>query len=257
MAETAGPVSDRDYVNALARGLEVISAFSRTRPRMTLSEIARITGLTRATVRRFLLTLVREGYAEKQGNLFCLTPKVLRLGHQASSSLSLVDVAQPIMNELARTLRETVLLGVLTGDDVFCVARASSDRLVNITASVGYQMPAYAASTGRVLLAAESDDALDRYLERTTLQPFTPNTITCKVALRTEIEWVRAMGYAISEQEFEVGLGSISVPVFHPDGRVVAVLNISCPTARAGPDERRNNFLPAMLAASQAITRGL
>ncbi|MEN9932196.1 MAG: hypothetical protein RIS17_769 [Pseudomonadota bacterium] len=257
MAETAEPVSDRDYVNALARGLEVISAFNRTRPRMTLSEIARITGLTRATVRRLLLTLVREGYVEKQDNLFALTPKLLRLGHQALSSLSIVEVAQPIMNELARTLRETVLLGVLTGDDVFCIARASSDRLVNIVTTVGHHAPAYATSPGRVLLAGEPDDALDRYLERTTLQSFTPNTITCKVALRTEIEWVRRMGYAISEQELEIGLGSVSVPVLHPDGRVIAVLNVSCPSARAGPEERRTHFLPAMLAASQAITRGL
>lgn len=249
--------NDRDYVNSLARGLEVISSFTRTRPKMTLSEIARATGMTRATVRRFLLTLVREGYAEKDDKLFSLKPKVLQLGYSALSSMGMLDVVQPVMNELARSVQESVFAAVLTGDHVTYIARATSDRLVNISITVGSRAPAHAVSSGRVLLAAEPDDALHRYLDRAKLDRYTPNTVTSKVKLREEIESARIDGFSIVDQELEIGLGSISVPIRDGQGQVLAALNIGCPSARMTPEEMRRTLLPELLAAAQTVTRGL
>ncbi len=250
-------LTDRDYVNSLARGLEVICAFTRTRPRMTLSEVAQETGLTRATVRRLLLTLVREGYAEKDEKIFSLKPKVLDLGYSALSSMGILDVAQPVMNELARTLNESVFCAVLTGADVTYIARARSDRYVNVSIAVGGRASAHAVSTGRVLLAAEPAEALERYLDRVTLRAFTPHTLTSKAKLRAEIERAAREGHSIVDQELEIGLGSISVPICSDEGRVLAALNVCCPSSRMTQDEMRKQILPQLLAASQAITRGL
>ncbi|MDF2602781.1 ArsR family transcriptional regulator [Sphingomonas sp. ABOLG] len=257
MVSAEQDVSDRDYVNSLARGLEVISAFTRTRPKMTLSEISRATGMTRATVRRFLLTLVREGYAEKDDKLFSLKPKVLELGYSALSSMGILDVIQPVMNDLSRELQESVFAAVLTGDYVTYIARATSERLVNVSITIGSTTPAHAVSTGRVLLAAEPNDALERYIDRVKLEPITPHTVTSKVKLRAEIEKVRLEGYSFVDQELEIGLGSLSVPVRNREGRVLAALNVCCPTARVTSEDMRKNILPELIAASQTVTRGM
>ena len=249
--------NDRDYVNSLARGLEVISSFTRTRPKMTLSEIARATGMTRATVRRFLLTLVREGYAEKDEKLFSLKPKVLELGYSALSSMGILDVVQPVMNDLSRNLQESVFAAVLTGDHVTYIARVTSERLVNISITVGSRAPAHAVSTGRVLLAAEPEDSLLRYLDRAKLEKLTPNTVISKVKLRSEIDKVRLEGHSIVDQELEIGLGSISVPIRDGQGRVLAALNVCCPSARSTVADMRKQILPELIAAAQTITRGL
>lgn len=248
---------DRDYVTSLARGLEVIAAFTRNRPKMTLSDIARETGMTRATVRRFLLTLVREGYVDKDDKLFSLRPKVLELGTAALSSMGIQDVAQPVMNELAQELRESVFAAVLTGDHVTYIAHAISDRLVAVRMTVGGRTPAYAVSTGRVLLAAEPDDVVERYLERVKLEKLTAYTISSKDALRAELANVRQQGFSQVDQELEVGLGSISVPIHDRSGRVLAALNVCCPTSRGKVSEMQKKFLPRMLAASKDITNGL
>jgi IclR family pca regulon transcriptional regulator len=253
----ADEISDRDYVNSLARGLEVISAFTTTRPRMTLSEIANATGMTRATVRRFLLTLVREGYAEKDDKIFSLKPKVLELGYAALSSMGILEVTQPVMNDLAKSLQESVFCAVLTGEDVTYIARATSDRLVHVSIAVGGRAPAHAVSTGRVLLAAEPPEVLLRYLDRVKLQGFTPYTVTSKVKLRAEIEKVRLEGYSIVDQELEIGLGSISVPVRNGQGRVLAALNVCCPSSRMSIDEMKSRIVPELMQAAQTITRGL
>jgi len=250
-------ISDRDYVNSLARGLEVICAFTRTRPKMTLSEISRATGMTRATVRRFLLTLVREGYAEKDDKMFSLKPKILELGYSALSSMGILDVVQPVMNELSRTLEESVFAAVFTGNHVTYIARATSERLVNVSITVGSQAPAHAVSTGRVLLAAEPPEAMHRYLDTVTLEKLTPHTLTSKVRLRAEIERVRLEGFSIVDQELEVGLGSMSVPIRNGDGRVLAALNVCCPSARSSVEDMQKRILPELMLATQKITRGL
>lgn len=250
-------MNDRDYVNSLARGLEVICAFTRARPKMTLSEVAKSTGMTRATVRRFLLTLVREGYAEKDEKLFALKPKVLQLGYSALSSMGILEVIQPIMNELAKTVEESVFAAVLTGEDVTYVARATSERLINVSITVGSRAPAHAVSTGRVLLAAEPEDTLLQYLDRVTLRKLTPNTLVSKAKLRSLIEDARIANYSIVDQELEIGLGSISVPIRNSAGRVIAALNVCSPSARSSPEDMKKNILPELMAAAQRVTSGL
>ena len=173
--------------------------------------------MTRATVRRFLLTLVREGYVETDGKYFSLRPKVLELGFSVLSSMNIWDVAQPIMNDLSNQLQESCFAAILDHDSVIYVARANSNRLVNVGINIGSRVPAHCVSTGRVLLAALSDEALHAYLDKATLAKFTPNTVTSKVRLRGLIEEARRQGWATGDQELEVGLRSISVPI--PTGR--------------------------------------
>lgn len=251
-------ISDRDYVNSLARGLEVIRAFTRSQPRMTLSEIARETGMTRATVRRFLLTLIREGYAETDGKYFGLRPKVLELGYAALSSLTFLDVVQPIMNRLAGKLQESCLAAVLDDTEVVYVAAASPpDRIVSISVSVGSRSPAHAVSTGRVLIAALPEEEQNEYFEQATLNKFTPNTVTSKVKLRSLIEDIKVSGYCVVDQELEIGLRSISVPVRDRSGKMLAALNVACPSSRITPEDMSSRILLELQAAAQAITSGL
>lgn len=251
-------ISNRDYVNSFARGLEVIRAFTRSKPKMTLSEIARTTGMTRATVRRFLLTLVREGYAETDGKYFSLKPKVLELGYAALSSLSFLDVVQPIMIRLSDKLKESCFAAVLDGQDVVYIARANPpNRFVSIDLGVGSRAPAHCVSTGRVLVAALPEEQQLEYLEKATLTKFTPHTVTSKVKLRSLIEDARVKGWSTCDQELEIGLRSISVPIRNKSNQVIAALNIACPSSRITPEDMHTKILLELQSASQAITASL
>ena len=251
-------ISKRDYVNSLARGLEVIRAFTRAQPRMTLSEISKATGMTRATVRRFLLTLVREEYAETDRKYFWLKPKVLELGYAALSSLTFLDVIQPVMNRLAEKLNESCFAATLDGTDVVYVASAApAGRIVSISVSVGSRSPVHAGSTGRVLIASLSEKEMLEYLEKATLTKFTPNTVTSKVKLRSLIEETRVKGWSIVDQELEIGLRSISVPIRDKSSNVVAALNVACPSSRISPEDMHSRILLELQEAAQTITTGL
>ncbi|MBV8568823.1 MAG: helix-turn-helix domain-containing protein [Methylobacteriaceae bacterium] len=258
MTDVLIPEADnRDYVNSLARGLEVIRAFSRSRPRMTLSEVAQETDLTRAAARRFLLTLVREGYAESNGRHFRLSPKVLELGYSVLASMNIADVVQPVMNELADKLDESCFAAVLDGDSVVYMARASSRRVVNVGISVGSRVPAHCVSSGRVLLSGLSDEALASYLDSVTIEKFTPNTVTSKVKLKSAIETARRQGWAIVDQELEVGLRSISAPIRDRSRTIVAALNVCCPSPRVTPAQMRTRILSELLTSAQRISRAM
>lgn len=252
------PPSNRDFVNSLARGLEVIRAFSRAQPRMTLSEISQATGMTRATVRRFLLTLVRDGYAESDGKYFSLAPKVLDLGYAALSSMSFLDHVQPVLVDLARTVRESCFAAILEGYDVVYVANAvPPDRIVNISVSVGSRAPAHSVSTGRILVAALPESSRKDWIASAELSQLTPNTITSVEELSMLIADAGAQGFSIVDQELEVGLRSIAVPIFDTDGKVLAALNVACPSSRISPEEMRDDILEKMTAASAEITNRL
>ena len=249
------PVGKRDYVHSLVRGLEIMRAFTRSRPSMTLSDVARATGLPRAAVRRFMLTLVSEGYAETNGKYFNLKPKVLELGYAALSSLSFVEVAQPIMARLAYKLEESVFAAMLDDEDVVYVASAvSPERRVRISVAVGSRSPAHAVSTGRVLLAALPEEQLEDYLTKVKLTKFTPNTITSRIKLRGLIEETGVCGWSIVDQELEIGLRSISVPIRQRNGEVVAALNVACPSSRVTREDMHGRVLSELQASSQQIT---
>ena len=252
-ALAAGTRAKRDFVNSLSRGLDVMRAFDRTRPSMTLSEVADRAGLNRAAARRFLLTFVRDGYAASDGKYFRLLPKVLDLGASILASLDIAETVQPGMNELAEQLQESCFTAILDGDSVIYVARAVSRRVVSVGITVGSRAPANAVSTGRVLLSGLDEVALRRYLQRLKLRKLTPYTLTSKARLKASIEQARRQGWSIVNQELEVGLQSISVPIRDTEGAVVAALNVCCPAPRVTRRDMETRILTAMLESARRI----
>ncbi|SDK11514.1 IclR family transcriptional regulator domain-containing protein [Billgrantia gudaonensis] len=247
---------DRDFVTALASGLEVVLAFDEAHPRMTLSEVAGRTGMNRARARRFLLTLHALGYVRKQGRTFELAPKVLQLGYAFLSANNYRSVIQQVLEEITAECGESSSLGVLDGDSVIYVARsASRHRLMAITLSVGTRLPAAHTSMGRVLLAQLDDSELDAFLERVTLERYTDKTLTDKAELRECIRQVRQQGYAIADQELDSGLRSIAVPAFDAHGKLLGAINISTNAARVDYDTLMRDYLPLLQAKAQEIRR--
>lgn len=241
------------YVQSLERGLAVIACFSADRPRLTLSEVARQVGLSRAAARRALITLQTLGYVRSEGRDFYLTPRVLTLGYAYLSSLSLADVAQAHLTNLANEVHESCSASVLDDSDIVYVARAATKRIMTISLSVGTRLPAYATSMGRVLLAALRDDQLAVYLDNTTLAPLTERTIVDRDRLRTEVERTRTRGWCLVDQEFEAGVRSIAVPVHDAAGRVVAAVNTSAHATRVPLTTLQKSFLPKLRDCAAAI----
>jgi IclR family pca regulon transcriptional regulator len=246
-----------DHVQSLERGLAVIRAFDAEHPELTLSDVARATGLTRAAARRFLLTLVELGYMRTDGRLFALRPRVLELGYAYLSSLTLPEVAQPHLEALVTRVRESSSVSVLDGEDVVYVARVPTKRIMAVAISVGTRFPAYATSMGRVLLAGQDDDWLANYLLTAQLHVITPHTIIDPVRLHAEIARARTQGYAIVDQELEEGLRSIAAPIRDPAGEVIAAVNISAHTSRGTVGSLRTDLLPHLLNTAAAITTDL
>ncbi|MGW4368875.1 IclR family transcriptional regulator domain-containing protein [Nocardia takedensis] len=242
-----------DYVQSLGRGLAVIRSFDARHPRRTLSEVAADTGLTRATARRFLLTLTELGYTRTDGSRFWLTPAVLELGYSYLSALTLPDLAAPHLESLAARVRESTSVSVLDGRDIVYVARVPVSRIMSVSISVGTRFPAFATSMGRVLLADLGAGALDRYLADTELTPLTEATITDPRRLRAELERVRAEGWCVVDQELEQGLRSLAAPIRDHTGAAVAAVNISTQAARYSDDEVRRTLVPALLETGAAI----
>lgn len=242
-ASAAG--SGGGYVQSLARGLAVIAAFDAEHPRMTLSDVARRADLSRAAARRFLLTLETLGYVRSDGREFSLTPQVMRLGFAYLSSQSLPDIAQPHLQDLSMQIGESTSVAVLDGDDIMYVARRATTRIMHVSIRVGTRFPAYVTSMGRVLLAARPDAEIDAYLARAQLVALTAQTITEPVALRERLEQVRELGYSLVDQELEVGLRSLAVPIRDRSGAVIAAANVSTSTF-ASPDRSVETHLDAL-----------
>ncbi|MFC7529868.1 IclR family transcriptional regulator C-terminal domain-containing protein [Actinoplanes sp. GCM10030250] len=245
------------YVQSLERGLAVIRAFDAQHRELTLSDVARACGLTRAAARRFLLTLTDLGYTRTDGRLFSLAPRVLELGYSYLSSLSLPEVAEPHLEHLVAQVRESSSMSVLDGDDIVYVARVPTSRIMRVAINVGTRFPAYATSMGRVLLAALPIDELEAYLTRAKLEPLTDRTLTSAAALRAELDRVRAQGYAIVDQELEEGLRALAAPIRDRNGRAAGAVNVSVHAARATVDDIRERLLPPLLAATAAIEADL
>jgi len=252
--EEAGPEGrPTAFVQSLERGLAVIRAFDAEHPQLTLSDVARQTGLTRAAARRFLHTLVELGYVRSDGRLFSLRPRVLELGYAYLSGLSLPEVAQPHMEQLVARVGESCSISVLDGEDVVYVARVSTKRIMTVSISVGTRFPAYATSMGRVLLAAQPAAARAEYLRTVRLTPLTPFTITDPAYLAVTLDGVAEQGYALLDQELEEGLRSIAVPIRDRDGAVVAAINISASARRSTPTAIRTDLLPPLLETAGEI----
>jgi IclR family transcriptional regulator, pca regulon regulatory protein len=246
-----------EFVQSLERGLAVIRAFDADSPALTVSDVARITQLTRAAARRFLLTLVDLGYIRSDGRMFALTPRVLELGYAYLGSISLPEVALPHMERLVAEVHESCSVSVLDATDIVYVARVPTRRIMTVAITVGTRFPAYATSMGRVLLSGLDEAALEHYLSTTERHKLTPTTVTDPDALRSVIMQVRLDGWCLVDQELEVGLRSLAVPIHGAGGEVVAALNVSAPASRDSAEGARQALLPALQATAKAVSADL
>jgi IclR family pca regulon transcriptional regulator len=244
-------------VQSLERGLAVIRSFDADHDRMTLSDVARRTGLTRATARRFLHTLVQLDYMQTDGRNFWLRPRILDLGYAYLSSLSLPDIAAPHLKELSEEIHESSSISVLDGTDVVYVARIPARRIMSVRITVGTRFPAYVTSMGRAILAGLPREEVVEILGRSDLEQLTPHTLTDPDELMAAIEDVRRLGYALVDQELEVGLRSIAVPITDTGGRVVAAVNVSVPATAVSIEHVRTSLLPSLQATRDAIQADL
>jgi len=238
---------DHDFVQSLERGLSVLRCFSAEHPALTLSEVARLTGLTRATSRRLLLTFERLGYMRNDGRLFELTPLVLDLGYAYISSCKLPDLVQPDMEALSEQCNESVSASVLDGDEIVYIARVPTKRIMTIALSLGSRLPAALTSMGRVLLADLPEDELRARLEAMTLTKRTEHTEVDPDRLMSVIGRVRSQGWALVDQELEDGVRSVAAPLRDRSGRAIAAINVSTHAGRVNLDELRGPILQALL----------
>ena len=248
-----GKASDRNHVLALANGLRVIEAFSSTRQLMTLTDVAKQTGLTRAATRRYLLTLTDAGYAAFDGKRFQLTSRVLRLGHAYISSVPLPQIAQPIVEELGHKTDESVALSMLEGSESLTIASSTPRRIVGIFTRVGTHLPALSTATGRVLLAGKTDDTIRAFFQSAPIQKLTTKTKTSIDEIWEEIRRIRQLGYALNDEEIELGLRVIAVPVRDSMGGVIASICVSTYSSRYEVDQLTQKFLQPLLNASERL----
>lgn len=251
------PGRPTESVQSLERGLSVIRAFDQQHPKMTLSQVAKETGLSRATARRFLHTLVSLGYTATDGREFWLRPHVLELGYAYLSSISLPELATPHLRQLVDQVNESSSVSVLDGAEIVYVARVPTRRIMTVAISVGTRFPAYATSMGRVLLAGQTPQRRADLFAATSFEALTPKTTTSADELEAELVRVRERGWAMVDQELELGLRSIAAPIHNAQGNTIAAVNVSASAARGSAADVRKRLLPALLETAAQIERDL
>jgi IclR family transcriptional regulator, pca regulon regulatory protein len=247
----------RDYVQSLERGLAVIKAFGPEQSTLTLAEAAAKTGLTRAAARRFLLTLAKLGYVGTDKKTFWLRSRVLELGYSYLSSQPWWQVAQPILEEAARATQETCNIAILSGTEIVYVARVIARRIISANLSVGSRLPAHVTALGRVLLAGLPNDEFKQVMKDITLAKLTSHTVDDRRKLSAVIDQVRKDGFAIVDQELELGLLALAVPIKAPSGTVLAALGVSVSSGRISSDNLMKRVLPILRQSSSQIAHGL
>jgi IclR family pca regulon transcriptional regulator len=246
---------DPNFMTSLARGLIVIQAFTQQAPQMTISQLSIKTGLSRAAVRRCLYTLTKLGFAgAEDGSRYSLRPRMLTLSHTYTTSNTLSSAAQPILERMSAALRESFSVATLDGEDIVYIARTQVNRIMAVDLHIGSRLPAYCTSMGRILLAYLPNEQLEQYLAKVDLVPHTTRTITSVEKLRLALRNIRRNGYAICDQEYEVGLRSIAVPVYSSSGRVVATLNLSGNAPRLSVLEMQSRYLTPLRNAANELS---
>jgi IclR family pca regulon transcriptional regulator len=246
---------DPNFMTSLARGLIVIQAFTQQSPQMTISQLSIKTGLSRAAVRRCLYTLSKLGFAgAEDGSRYSLLPRMLTLSHTYTTSNTLSSAAQPILERMSAALRESFSVATLDGEDIVYIARTQVNRVMAVDLHIGSRLPAYCTSMGRVLLAYLPADQLEHYLAKVTLTPHTTRTVNSIDKLRLSLRNVRRNGYALVDQEFEVGLRSLAVPVYSSSGRVVATVNLSGNAPRLSVLEMQSRYLIPLRNAANELS---
>lgn len=247
--------SDRptEFVEALAKGIAILECFDATHPEMTLSEVARIVGLSPAAARRSLLTLQALGYIGQNNRRFHLKPKVMTLGSTLYFSVGIGDVLQPDLRELVQQFGDASSIGTLDDEHVIYIAHNSVQRARRAAATIGARYPAYATSLGRVLLAGLSDDRLEAYFSKVRPEALTAMTVTDIAQLRALVQEAREQGFATTVDQLDYGVTAISVPIRGPDGTTVAALNSSGYTGMVSPEKLVEERLPTLRAAASRI----
>ncbi len=254
IADEIDALTDPSFMTSLARGLAVVKAFSDQRRAMTIAQLSHKTGIPRAAVRRCLYTLKQLGYADSEANNFYLKPKILSLGYSYLSSTPLTISAQPALNQISRELNESCSLGVLEENEVIYISRSQSSRVMSVALNAGSRIPAYCSSMGRVLLSTLSEEDLSDYFSKVRLIAYTDRTVVAESALREILSDVRQRGYAIVEEELEICLRSIAVPVRGASGIPVAAISIGAQASRADRSQLEKNFLPILLNTASDLS---
>lgn len=253
MEDTLYRGGDPDFMTSLARGLHVIRAFSGVDRRLTIADVSRATGLTRAVVRRCLYTLRELGYAATDGRAYTLQPRILNLGYAYLSTAPLPTAAQPVLEELSAQLGEATSVAVLDDGAVVYVARAATRHIVAVTLGVGSRVPAYCTALGRALLAGLPPEQAARELSRFEPVAHTRFTVTARRRLEEILAEARAQGFAVNDQELEIGLRAIAVPVRNVVGATVAAMNVSAQASRVTRRELLEKSLPLLKAAAERL----
>ena len=240
---------EREYVMGLEKGLAIIEAFGLQRGPLSLTQAAEITGHTKASVRRCLLTLCRLGYAVQDGRQYRLAPRVLRLGQAFVASEPLARVAQPFLEMVSERTREAASIAVLDSQDAVFIARSAQRRSLSGGLGVGSRLPAYCSATGRVLLGAQPREQVTFMLNRMARPALTPHTQTSVRDILREIDQAQRVGYSISDEELEIGLRSIAVPIRNGRGELIAAMSLSVATSRLTRQQTIEQLLPELEAA--------
>lgn len=250
-------VNKTDFIASFGKGLRVLESFGADHPRQSITDVAEATGFDRATARRCLLTLHALGYADYDGKFFTLTPRVLRLGTGALAALPLSQIVQPWLDQLSEQIGQSCSVSILDDTEIVYIARAAQRRVMSIGLLPGSRLPAHCTSMGRLLLAALPEPEARAVIERSDLSPRTVHSRTTPEEVWAEIVKARSQGYCIADQEVELGLRSLAVPVMNSRGRVVAALNTGMAAVPPDPAQSVAQFLPALLKVQEGLRRVL
>ena len=247
-------IHPRDLIAGLQKGLALMQVFSAEQPRLSVPQAARLSGLTPSAARRFLLTLVHEGFAQTDSREYWLTPKALRLGQAYVDSAQLPRMLRPIIEQVARQTQEHVSVGTRDGDEIIHLVRSRYSHVASLSIRPGSRVPMYCTAGGRVWRAWLGEGAQAEYFARNALQALTPYTQTDPVLLQAELQRVKAQGFCIVDQEYEIGMRVLGVPLLDRAGQLQATLTITTHASRLSMDEIRLRYLPALYEA-QALLR--
>ncbi|HEY2418227.1 MAG TPA: IclR family transcriptional regulator C-terminal domain-containing protein [Steroidobacteraceae bacterium] len=236
----------RDFVGSVRHALNVLRAFDGTYPQMTLSTVSERTGMTRAGARRYLLTLEHLGYIHRDDRLFRLTAKVLDLGFAFLSTMPLSDLARPYLRLITKETGEIAALAILDGSDIIHIAGSTVERVLAPTLTIGRRFSALYASSGRVVAAFMDPAATESLLKSTELIALTPHSLRTKEEIRGELRQVQRQGYAIVDQEVEVGIRSIAVPVLGAHGVPLAAVTVLTNVATVSKKQLLDQILPVL-----------
>ncbi len=243
-----------DHLQTLEKGLKVIEAFNGE-DHLTISSASRLVGISRPTARRVLITLVNLGYAQMLDNRFYLTPKVLSLGYSYMTARDSWEITTTLLRELSKVTNESSSLAKLVGEEIVYIGRVPANKIMKISLNIGTHLPAYATSMGKVLLAQKSEEALDEYFKEAELKPLTEYTTYKEEDLRREFEEIRRRGWALSENELEIGLMSVAAPIRNMRGDVIAAINCSVNSSQTSREELEENYLGPLLETAEQISR--